>query len=282
MQDGITIAKPLTALGCSLLVGFLTVGCQGGNQSTTSPSPSPQAVATPSPVATSLEPGTYCFKLSASTKEARSKVTIADDRQVSGNLDGTIRDQAAGYFTSYQREFKGKLDGDKLQVAVSTKIENDVQNEVEDWILSGTQLVAKQDVLSRVDCAELAQATPAPASTPVASAPPASKPAKPTTPQSRRIQVNFAAGSNAATIADSVVRGTRNTYILNAGIDQRMRVTITSVEDNAVFDVVSPSGKLLQQEATGADLYLPESGDYEIVVGGTRGNASYEIRMQID
>ncbi len=53
-------------------------------------------------------------------------------------------------------------------------------------------------------------------------------------------------------------QSTQDTYDLNAGVDQPMRVTITLVEDNAVFDVVSPSGKLLQQEATGADLYLPE------------------------
>ncbi|MDW8202329.1 MAG: hypothetical protein RML75_14135, partial [Cyanobacteriota bacterium SKYGB_h_bin112] len=281
------IVKLLTVLGYVFLIGSLTVSCQSANQSAPSPSPSPQVATTLSPVAAGLESGTYCFKLSTATKQASTKLTIAPDQQVSGTLDGIIQDQAASYFTSYQREFKGKLDGEKLPVAVSTKIENDVQTSVEDWTLSKTQLIANQDILNRVDCAELTQAAPAPANTPVASAPSPSKPEAPSEPQSRRMRVNFAAGSNTATVENSVVRGTTDTYLLNARAKQRMRVTITSLENNAVFDIVSPSGNLLQPETSGvdvtnADLTLPETGDYEIVVGGTRGNASYKLRIQID
>jgi len=271
MPHGITIAKPLTLLSTALLAGLITAGCQGSSQPETEASPSP-AEAVASPTSTSLEPGTYCFKLAAPTKEASSELAIAPNQQVSGKLNGTIKNQAEGYFTSYQREFKGKLDGDQLQVAVSTKIENDVQNEVEDWTLSATQLVAKQDILSRVDCAELAQAPPAPAPTPAA----------PATPKSERRRVEFMAGSNASTVADSLVRGSQHTYVLNARADQRMRVIISSLEDNVAFDIISPSGQLLNQEVKGADLYLPESGDYEIVVGGTRGNVEYQLKMQID
>lgn len=286
MGDGMVIVKPLTALGCVFLVGLLTMSCQRQNQSASSPSPSPQVAVTSNPVAAKLESGTYCFKLSTATKQASTKLTIVPDQQVSGTLDGIVQDQAAGYFTSYQREFKGKLDGEKLPVAVSTKIENDVQNSAEDWILTKTQLIANQDILNRVDCAELTQAAPAPTNTPVASAPSPNKPTAPTEPQSRRIRVNFATGSNTTTVENSVVRGTTDTYLLNARARQRMQVTITSLENNAVFDIVSPSGKLLQPttgaDVTSADLNLPETGDYEIVVGGTRGNASYKLRIQID
>lgn len=65
-----------------------------------------------------------------------------------------------------------------------------------------------------------------------------------------------------------------------------MSIRIMSLEDNAVFDVVAPPNKLgqrrtLKQEAVTWSNTLPETGDYQIVVGSTRGNASYRLQVTI-
>ncbi len=99
--------------------------------------------------------------------------------------------------------------------------------------------------------------------------------------QSRTRRIQFARGASSAVVEDAVVRGTRDTYLLGAKAGQKMTVSITSVENNAVFDIISPKQKLLKQEATSWSTQLPATGNYRIVVGGTRGNATYKLRVEI-
>lgn len=94
-------------------------------------------------------------------------------------------------------------------------------------------------------------------------------------------RIRFKRGFNRATIQSSVVRGTRDTFLVAATRRQTMTVSITSVEKNAVFDIQSPNGKLLKQGTTSWSGVLPTSGDYRILVGGTRGNASYRLRVAV-
>lgn len=104
--------------------------------------------------------------------------------------------------------------------------------------------------------------------------------------QSRVRRVRFARGASSATIKDSVVSGTRDRYLLGARKGQKMSIRIVSLEDNAVFDVVAPVNqagqqRTLKQEAFSWTNTLPETGDYQIVVGSTRGNASYRLQVTI-
>ncbi|MEJ7576698.1 MAG: hypothetical protein WKF74_06815 [Pyrinomonadaceae bacterium] len=95
-------------------------------------------------------------------------------------------------------------------------------------------------------------------------------------------RLRFARGSSTAAVEDSVVRGTRNRYLLGARAGQTMIVRISSLEDNAVFDVYAARGrKRLTTERTEWGGELPASGDYVISVGGTRGNASYRLEVEI-
>lgn len=94
-------------------------------------------------------------------------------------------------------------------------------------------------------------------------------------------QVRFAPGTDSATLEGAVLRGDRDTYTLEAGEGQKIWIKITSVEDNAVFDLYSPGGELFEQEARSMNGRLPESGAYKVVVGGTRGNASYRLKVTI-
>ena len=101
------------------------------------------------------------------------------------------------------------------------------------------------------------------------------------TVRTRRVQ--FARGSNSATIRDSVIRGERNVYILGARKGQTMTVNIASsqAQGGALFDVVSPDGVVLETGATTFEQELPASGNYRIVVGGSRGNASFSLNVSI-
>ncbi len=104
--------------------------------------------------------------------------------------------------------------------------------------------------------------------------------------RSRVQRMRFAPGADSATIKASVVNGTRDMYLLSAQKGQTMSVRIVSLEDNAVFDVVAPPNgaearQTLKQEAVTWSSTLPETGDYQIVVGTTRGNANYRLQVTI-
>jgi Bacterial SH3 domain len=99
--------------------------------------------------------------------------------------------------------------------------------------------------------------------------------------------VTFASGSRSSTFKGSVVRGDRRTYTLAGTLagkkGQAIALSITSPENNAVFDVVDPSGKAIKAAAASWVGPLLADGNYKVLVGGTRGNASYALTVaQID
>jgi hypothetical protein len=99
-------------------------------------------------------------------------------------------------------------------------------------------------------------------------------------------RVRFARGRTTATLKNSVVRGTRDRYMVGARAGQKMTVSITSVERNAVFTIHAPSHDTLEGAGEAHDARswsgkLPESGDYVIEVGGTRGNATYTLKLTV-
>lgn len=99
--------------------------------------------------------------------------------------------------------------------------------------------------------------------------------------QTRTWRIRFARGANSAVVEGGVVRGTRDIYLLHATRQQTLALNITSLEKNAVFDIQAPNGRILRQEATSWRGVLPTTGDYKIIVGGTRGNAGYRLRVSV-
>lgn len=109
----------------------------------------------------------------------------------------------------------------------------------------------------------------------------------------------FERGSESGTVSGAVLRGERDQYSLVASAGQRMEVEISSPEDNAVFQLS------VYSYGTGEDVALDGAGDGDdakywegrlpkpgyskdgkqnvvnIVVGGTRGNASYELTVTL-
>ncbi len=101
-------------------------------------------------------------------------------------------------------------------------------------------------------------------------------------------RIKFKKGESSATIEGGVIWGERDTYLVGANKNQTMIVTIMSIEDNAVFQIVDrETGYYLEgagelDDAKRWEGTLPSKGDYEIVVGGTRGNATYTLKVFIE
>lgn len=100
-------------------------------------------------------------------------------------------------------------------------------------------------------------------------------------------KVRFARGTSSTTIRGGVMRGDRDRYLVGARAGQTMTVKITSLEKNAVFQIYfsgeqeSLPGAGETDDATRWSGRLPADNEYVIVVGGTRGNASYTLTISI-
>jgi hypothetical protein len=110
--------------------------------------------------------------------------------------------------------------------------------------------------------------------------------------------IRFASGASSAVVSDAVVRGTRHVFSLDVRKGQSGTIAVTSTEQNAAISVWRPGakvtfadsvdveGKLLPGAEEEADAVewrgvFPESGVYIIVVGPTRGNATYKLSVRV-
>ena len=209
-----------------------------------------------------LAPGKYCYAAKTKTLDAKAEINIGATNNISGTVQATIQNAAASYYTSYNQTLIGELAADKAKLGIVTQIEEDTQNTQETWTITESKLNTGRETFTKANC------TTATAE-------------KETTGARKPVRVNFASGANSTTIKQSVIRGERDTYLLGAKQGQQMNLTITSLENNAVFDVTASDGKTIKQEARTWNGKLPVNGDYQIVVGGTRGNATYELTVEI-
>ena len=111
--------------------------------------------------------------------------------------------------------------------------------------------------------------------------------------------IRFARGASSAEVRGAVVRGERALYSIEARAGQRMSLRIAAPERNAVFQVYAPgakpevndsilevAGEALPGAGEGDDAtrwtgFLPRTGAYLLVVGATRGNATYRLTVSI-
>ncbi len=96
-----------------------------------------------------------------------------------------------------------------------------------------------------------------------------------------RGEIRFDPGRFSGDVENAVIRGERDLYRLSADAGQPLDLFLASPEFNAVFDLRAPSGEILIDEVSDFRIPLPESGTYEICIGGTRGNASYVLSVAI-
>lgn len=272
---------PIQGLIVASLV-VLTTSCDRPSpqpEQTVTPTPSPSATETPNssqpqsiPNATNSEPkaanqaleaGEYCFNLVDKNQEVATQFIVTEDRQVNGSTNGVIHNQDAGYYTSYTEIFKGTANENQLNLNLTTKIELDTQNKQEIWQVTNGNLDTGRLILQPINCSQLPEVG-----------------AKSETPTPER-RIEFAPGTTSTLLEDSVVRGERHRYLVNAAANQTMTLSVSALENNAAFDVIAPNGETLKQEVTEATITLPTTGDYAVVIGGTRGNATYKLQVEI-
>jgi hypothetical protein len=100
-------------------------------------------------------------------------------------------------------------------------------------------------------------------------------------------KVRFAKGTSSTTIRGAVIRGQNDRYYIGAKAGQTITVKVTSTQKNAVFQIYfhgeeeSLPGAGDGDDATNWSGQLPIDNEYVIVVGGTRGNASYTLTISI-
>jgi hypothetical protein len=112
--------------------------------------------------------------------------------------------------------------------------------------------------------------------------------------------VHFDRGASSKDISGSVIRGERSLYSIDARSGQRLGLSISAAEDNAVFQVYTPGARAKRGDygvEIGGSKALPGAGEgqdakrwsgvlavtgrYLVVVGPTRGNATYKLRVTV-
>ncbi len=220
-------------------------------------------------------PGRYCYVFDDGITTSHLRLTLDAGNRIQGDARSSIQNDESAYYTSHAQVFSGNLtNNDQTTVDITTWIEYDVQDTTETWTLTNDELITEKDVLTLTDCGVVNQIFQDQDGLEASDLTDGA-----TVVHTRRVE--FAPGRSSADVSNSIVRGERDVHLLGASGGQQMTLLITSLEDNAVFDVVSPSGYILTREAVNTTLLLPHTGDYQVIVGGTRGNTSYELKIGI-
>ncbi|MBE9063016.1 hypothetical protein [cf. Phormidesmis sp. LEGE 11477] len=250
-----------------------------GNQSDRELPTKPGKVAedkpTPDPVLPVLQPGRYCYSTDTDFETTYVRLSIDSADRVVGDVQSTIHNEENGYYTSYVQALDGTIDGSNLNLDVATWIEYDQQNRQETWKVSDGALKTDSATLEKEKCVVASKAFQNEDGLEAADLTESANHLKTT-------QVFFDAGESATTVSNAVVRGDRDVYLVTAQGGQMMTLSVSSAEDNAVFDVVSPSNMILGTELRQAEIFLPHTGDYKIIVGGSRGNATYDLKIGVN
>lgn len=99
--------------------------------------------------------------------------------------------------------------------------------------------------------------------------------------------IAFERGHNSSIVHGSVVRGDRDVYVARVRAGQVMSVKATALEHNVAFSIFEPKateaipGTEDENDLTAWSGTLAKSGAYRIVVGGTRGNATYTLQVSV-
>jgi len=101
-------------------------------------------------------------------------------------------------------------------------------------------------------------------------------------------KIEFESGKLSTLVNNSILRGDRDVYYFNALSGQRLSTALTALEDNAVLAIYYRKNSKwilvdssLKSRVWHGKLPKSQSNRYMIEVGGTRGNATYELFIGI-
>ena len=90
--------------------------------------------------------------MSNDTEDIQTRITVEASDRITGNSQGSIHDDKAGYYTSYTQALDGTIDGSNLNLDITTWIEYDQQNAQETWKVGPNELRTDRETLSGVSC----------------------------------------------------------------------------------------------------------------------------------
>jgi hypothetical protein len=111
--------------------------------------------------------------------------------------------------------------------------------------------------------------------------------------------IQFARGASSTVMTNSVIRGDSDWYYISVSAGQTMEASISATENNAAFQIYKPGFKIvtddgvmdvegetlpgvgIEDDGTSFKGTLPVAGRYLFVVGGTRGNAEYKLKVSV-
>ncbi|WP_051261756.1 hypothetical protein [Desulfovibrio inopinatus] len=99
--------------------------------------------------------------------------------------------------------------------------------------------------------------------------------------QAKCSTIKFKRGAYSASLENGIARGEHACYELEANAGQMMEVIVSSVEQNAVFNLYGPKGGLITSDAANWRGRLAVSGNYKIDVGAMRGGSDYKLTVII-
>jgi hypothetical protein len=94
-------------------------------------------------------------------------------------------------------------------------------------------------------------------------------------------RIQFAPGTNTASVRADVLPATTHSYLLRAAAGQTMVVHIAPLVHNITFSIFAPDGTTLAEHQERATVTLPANGDYLVVVETTSSGGPYEISFWI-
>jgi len=101
-------------------------------------------------------------------------------------------------------------------------------------------------------------------------------------------RIKFEKGKRSYIFNGAVVGGDFDTYIFRADKNQDLKVSVTSVQNNAVISVLSDkTDKSLENYADSNKTVefkgeITSNGDYKIIVKPSTGNASYKLYVELE
>ncbi len=94
-------------------------------------------------------------------------------------------------------------------------------------------------------------------------------------------EIKFERGAFSGTVSSAVFRAEHEIFLFETSDTVTAFLTITSLEDNAVFEIISPSNELLATGQTFSTWDIDEAGFYAVIVSGTRGNATFDLTLEL-
>ena len=227
------------------------------------------------PIQPALKPGQYCYTANSETETTHVRFTVDTADRILGDVNGSIHNEASSYYTSYRQKLDGTIDGSNLNLDVATWIEYDQQNKQSTWKVRENELEMDGAQLSVEDCATVNKVFQNENGLEAADL------TKDIT-IGTQAQIFFDPGKSSTTISDSVIRAYRDIYLITAQGGQQISLDISSLENNATVSLVSPSDIILGMDITQEEIVLPHTGEYTIIVGSTRGNATYDLSIEVN